>query len=172
MRIRLALMPALMLLASCGSVARQQPASEAQAAEAGIKAVLATWEDAFKRKDLDGVMSLYHPGPSLVAFDVVPPLAFRGTDSYRRDYAEFFKQFSGPLTVEQRDVQIVTGTDIAFAFGLEKMGGTLINGGPTEIWVRFTEGFRKIDGRWYAVHEHISVPADLATGKARLDLHP
>jgi hypothetical protein len=31
---------------------------------------------------------------------------------------------------------------------------------------------RKIDGQWKVVHEHVSVPFDMETGKAMLDLKP
>jgi len=37
---------------------------------------------------------------------------------------------------------------------------------------RFTECYRKTQGRWLAIHDHISVPVDLDTGKAVLDAKP
>ena len=40
------------------------------------------------------------------------------------------------------------------------------------MWLRYTEGLKKIGGQWRVVHEHISVPADMATGKAVMDLKP
>ena len=39
-------------------------------------------------------------------------------------------------------------------------------------WLRWTLGFRKIDGRWRVAHEHVSVPFDMESGKAMLDLKP
>ena len=51
------------------------------------------------------------------------------------------------------------------------MTGTLKNGQKFDAWVRFTEGYRKTNGRWLAIH-HISVPVDLDTGKALLTLKP
>jgi ketosteroid isomerase-like protein len=35
-----------------------------------------------------------------------------------------------------------------------------------EVVFRFTNVFRKINGKWLAVHEHLSFPADPATGMA------
>jgi ketosteroid isomerase-like protein len=55
---------------------------------------------------------------------------------------------------------------------LERMSGTLNGGEKSDIWMRATSGLRKMGGRWYIVHDHISVPADFATGKAVLDLKP
>jgi ketosteroid isomerase-like protein len=39
-------------------------------------------------------------------------------------------------------------------------------------WVRWTTGWRKIDGDWRIVHYQISVPVDFANGKALLNLQP
>jgi ketosteroid isomerase-like protein len=115
-------------------------------------------------------MSIY--APEVIAYDIVPPLRFVGAETYRKDYKEFFAQYDGPIDVEYRDLKIVVGGDVAFAYGLERLSGTLKNGEKSDIWVRFTSGFRKINGKWFDVRDHISVPADLETGKAALDLKP
>jgi hypothetical protein len=33
--------------------------------------------------------------------------------------------------------------------------------------VRLTDAYRKINGNWLIVHEHVLVPVDLDTGKGR-----
>jgi ketosteroid isomerase-like protein len=40
------------------------------------------------------------------------------------------------------------------------------------MWVRATLCLRRIDGKWMIAHEHQSVPFDVETGKASLDLKP
>src|SRR5689334_11854538 len=62
-----------------------------------IQADLDRWVKAFEAKDVNGVMAIYAPGNALTAYDVVPPLQYAGNDAYRKDYAEFFAQFDGPL---------------------------------------------------------------------------
>jgi len=42
----------------------------------------------------------------------------------------------------------------------------------TDVWVRATVCFRKIDGQWKVTHEHISVPFDMETFKASVHLKP
>jgi ketosteroid isomerase-like protein len=51
------------------------------------------------------------------------------------------------------------------------MRGTLADGRTTERWLRWTACFREIDGRWQVTHEHVSVPIDMASGKACSALH-
>jgi ketosteroid isomerase-like protein len=102
----------------------------------------------------------------------VPPLQYIGYDAYKKDYQEFFDQFQGPIGVEYPDIKIVAGDTVAFSRGLERITGTLKNGQKLDTWVRFTECYRKTNGHWLAIHDHISVPVDLDTGKAALDLKP
>ena len=52
------------------------------------------------------------------------------------------------------------------------MSGTLASGHATDLWVRWTACLRRIDGVWLVVHDHVSVPADLAHGRAAVDLRP
>jgi SnoaL-like domain len=50
--------------------------------------------------------------------------------------------------------------------------GLLKNGNQTDAWVRWTACFRKIDGEWLIVHDHISVPLEMKSGRAFLNLEP
>lgn len=140
--------------------------------EAQIRTLLDDWGKAFHNRDINAIMAMYKPGPELVAFDIVPPLRYVGYAAYKKDYEQFLSQYQGPITVEIRDMQVVTSDTVAYAFGLERLSGTLTNGQKSDMWLRFTSGFRKIKGHWFDVHDHISVPADLDSGKAMLGLTP
>jgi uncharacterized protein (TIGR02246 family) len=140
--------------------------------KAEIQQLLDRWAKAFRARDLNGVMSIYEPGETLVGFDIVPPLQYIGFEAYKKDYQEFLDQFQGTIDVEYRDLNIVAGDTVAFSRGLERMTGTLKNGQKFDAWVRFTECYRKANGHWLAIHDHISVPVDLESGKAALDLKP
>lgn len=133
----------------------------------------AQWVKAFEAKDVNGVMAMYVPGAALTAYDMVPPLQYKGADAYRKDYAQFFAQFDGPIHVDASDAHIEAGRGVAFAYGIERLTGKMTNGTPVDMWIRWTDGWKRMDGgNWRIVHEHVSVPVDLATGKARMDLKP
>ena len=140
--------------------------------EAEIRALYDQWAKAFKARDLDGIMSIYAPGETVVAYDIAPPLQYKGREAYRADYKQFLDLYEGPLDVEYRDLHIVAGDDVAFIYALERLSGTLKGGQKTDMWLRATSGLRKIDGKWYIVHDHLSVPADPETGKAMMELKP
>ena len=46
------------------------------------------------------------------------------------------------------------------------------NGNVIGPWVRYTAGFRKIDGNWFIAHDQVSVPVDYGSGRALLNLEP
>lgn len=157
---------------ACAALLLMPRASTAANDDAEIRQLLDRWAKAFRAKDLNGIMSIYEPGQGLVAYDIVPPLQYKGYDAYKKDYQEFLGQFQGGIEVEMRDLRIVAGDRVAFSHGLERLRGTLKNGQKLDAWIRFTEGYRKTNGRWFAIHDHVSVPADLESGKAALDLAP
>jgi uncharacterized protein (TIGR02246 family) len=140
---------------------------------AEVQEVLDRWAKAFRDKDIEGIMAVYAAGNAVVAYDIVPPLQYRGKDAYRKNYVEFLDQYTGAIEVEVRDPHIAAGNNVAFIHALERVSGTLKSTGQhSDLWMRATSGLRKIDGKWLIVHDHISAPADFATGKAVLDLKP
>jgi ketosteroid isomerase-like protein len=156
-------------LIAAGSCASAATASHE---EAEIRALLDRWAKAFHDRNIDGVMAIYARGERLVAYDIVAPLEFVGSSAYRKDYEAFFAQYEGPIDIEYRDLVIVADKHIGFAHGLERMSGTLTSGQRSDMWIRFTECYRRLGHRWYAVHDHVSVPVDLASGKAMTSLKP
>jgi ketosteroid isomerase-like protein len=95
-----------------------------------------------------------------------------GFDAYKKDYQEFFDRFQGGNDIEYRALSIITGDNVAFSHGLERMTGTLKSGEKFDTWMRFTERYRKTNGYCRAIHDHIFVPVELATGKVFLNLKP
>lgn len=166
------LVPMCVLISLCACMKQPPPPDPAIGAKRDIGQLLDQWKKAFEAKDVNGVMAMYAPGAALTAYDVVPPLQFKGADSYRKDYADFFAQFDGPLRVETRDDHLEASGTVAVAYGLEHISGKLKSGQPVDLWVRYTSAFRHINGHWLDIHDHISVPVDLNTGKAALDLKP
>jgi ketosteroid isomerase-like protein len=160
---------AALLLAGCF---KQQTLDKSDKSALEIRQLLDRWTTAFEAKNLDGVMAYYAPGDRLDSYDVTPPLEYKGAAAYRKDYADFFKLFKGPLHIDERGVDIEADNNVAFAHGLERLTGTMTDGTPVAMWLRWTSGYRKINGRWYALHDHVSVPVDLASGKALTNLKP
>ncbi len=138
--------------------------------EAAIQRLLDEGIRSLRDKNIEDVMSLY--APEVVSFDIVPPLRYLGADAFRKRWEETFSSFQGPIGYELHDLTITVGDDVAFTHSLNQISGTLNTGQKTELWLRWTACFRKINGKWLIVHHQNSVPVDLQTGKAVLSLKP
>jgi uncharacterized protein (TIGR02246 family) len=138
--------------------------------EAAIQGLLDDCIRSLHDKNIEGVMSLY--AQEVVSFDIVPPLQYRGADAFRKVWEETFSSFQGPIDYEIHDLSITVGDDVAFTHSLNRISGTLTTGRKTALWLRWTACLRKINGKWLIVHHQNSVPVDLETGKALLDLKP
>lgn len=162
----------VLLLFTTASAQTAKHSAQGGSAEQQLRQLWTDWAKAFRAHDIDGIMRVYASGDELVAYDIVPPLQYRGADAYRKDYIDFMNQYDGPIDIEFRDMHVVTAGDVGVLFALQHMRGKLKNGGPSDVWLRATSAARKINGKWLIVHDHISVPAEFATGKAMLDLKP
>lgn len=142
--------------------------SRAQGADE-IRALMDDRAKAVRSKDVNAAMSSI--APDILSFDVVGPLQRFGSDALTRA-EEWFASFEGPIGFEIRDLNVSAGDDVAFAYGLSHVSATKAGGGQLDMWWRTTVGFRKLDGKWAVTHEHNSVPFDVKSGKASLDLKP
>ncbi|HEY7488833.1 MAG TPA: nuclear transport factor 2 family protein [Streptosporangiaceae bacterium] len=145
-------------------------ATQRETDEAAIRQRIHTLVEAIRAHDLEAAMPIY--APDLVSFDFEPPLRHMGPAAKRRNWTAVFAAYQAPLDYETRDLTITVGDDVAFGYALARISGTLRNGTKNEYWVRWTTGFRKIDGDWFITHDQVSVPTDVQTGRARLNLEP
>lgn len=146
------------------------PDEHETAAEARIRELIESFAAAFRAKDIDGVMSLF--APTILSFDLAPPLRCVGADALRKHWEATFAALQGPVAYEIHDLAIEVSDRLAFSRSLNRMRGTLPDGRTTERWLRWTVCFHLIDGRWQATHEHVSVPIEVASGTALFNLAP
>jgi len=138
--------------------------------EADIRQRIDKLAEAIRAMDLERVMSIY--APDIVSFDIVPPLQHVAAEAKRKNWVDAFAIYQRPLGYEIRDLTITVGDDVAFGHSLNRISGTLKNGNRTDFWLRSTTCFRKINGNWLIVHDQVSVPLDLESGRALLNLEP
>src|SRR5215204_6051597 len=138
--------------------------------EADIRQRIDKLAEAIRAMNLEGVMSIY--APDIVSFDIVPPLQHVGAEAKRKNWVDAFAMYQHPLDYEIRDLTITVGDDVAFGHSVNRISGTSKDGKKNDVWVRFTACFRKIDGDWLIVHDHVSVPLDPSTGRALMNLEP
>jgi uncharacterized protein (TIGR02246 family) len=141
------------------------------AEEAAIRQLIDRLAEAIRAMDFEGLKTCF--APDMVSFDVGgPPLQTVGAEAKLRNWEMAFTVFQPPLGYEIRDLTILVGDDVAFGHSFNRFSGTSENGDRIGPWVRYTAGFRKIDGKWFIAHDQVSVPADFLSGRALLNLEP
>ena len=139
-------------------------------AEAEVRALIDRWVEAFRARSVEDAVALHDP--AVVSFDIVPPPQCPTREDYRKAWQAAFDGFDGPIVQELKELSITVGGDVAFSHSLNHFVGTTIEGIPMDYWFRWTACFRRVDGRWLIVHDHTSLPADVATWDAVGDLRP
>jgi uncharacterized protein (TIGR02246 family) len=137
-----------------------------------IRALEDRFVAAFKAKDVDAIMKVYAPDQTLVVFDVVPPRQYVGAAAYRKDWQTFLGSFEGPITVEFSDFDVAADRNLAYSHSIQRVTGTDKHGKNLDLTVRVTDVYKKTRGGWRVIHEHVSVPVDLATDKPDLASKP
>ena len=142
----------------------------AEGAERQVRAVVDRIAAAIRDKDVDAVMA--HYAPDIVAFDLLPPLQYRGAAMIRERLSRWLHSFQGAIGFDMRELAITAGDDVAFCHSLNRVSGRTTDGDVVDMWWRATNGFRRIPGGWVVTHGHSSEPFDMRSGKALIDLQP
>ena len=164
--ISLALAFGAAIMPSCVS------AGPAMGGKAAIEALESRFAAAFEAKDLDAIMKVYVPDQSLFVFDVTPPRQYVGADAYRKDWKDFLATFKGPIKVVMSDLAVSVAGPMGYGHSIQHVTGTDTKDKPVDFTVRVTDVYRKIKGAWLIVHEHVSVPVNMETGKPDMTSAP
>lgn len=168
-----ALLVCLLMVLSAGGVFAQNRGGQSSGSKdkAQIEALFQQYVKAFNAKDTNGIMALYS-SKDLFVFDVVPPREYPSWDAYKKDFEGLFAAFPGPVENKLSDLSIMTAGSMAYAHNIQTVAFTAKDGSKVNLVVRVSDVLRKVNGKWLIVHEHVSVPVDLATGKAVLQSTP
>ncbi|NJM83506.1 MAG: nuclear transport factor 2 family protein [Tabrizicola sp.] len=118
---------------------------------AEVEHLIRDWEAAICRGDMDAILRFNSADVRM--FDVPVPLEVGGLPDYRATWELFFRHVPNPegrFVIET--LQITAGSEVAFASGLLRIGGS------TEPVCRLTIGLERRDGTWMIIHEHHSMP--------------
>lgn len=139
--------------------------------ELHISEVMDNLAEAVRTRDADKLIANY--ADDVVAFDVINPLQYVGADAVKERAEQWLGTFEdGLVGYEVSDLRISAGDNTAFCHCLNHVYAMRKDGVKLDMWWRATVCLRKTDGNWLITHIHSSVPFDMETGKASLDLKP
>ncbi len=134
--------------------------------KAAIQAQMEQYRKAFEARDVNAIVANY--APDVFVFDAVPPRDYPNRNAYKKDWEALFAFFPGPVKDTISDTNITVEGPIAYSRRIEDTLFTKKDGAKVRLVVRTTDVYRKINGKWLVVQEHVSFPVDVATGKADL----
>lgn len=145
------------------------------AAEGEIRQLLEEFADAIRSGKIEDIMSFYDP--SLIAFDVAPPLRFTSANEYKKNWEMMFTtKMKFPVSYEFAEEKLMVDNNLGVFHALIHTAGSVKDprqGEPNEmdVWGRYTCVLKKTNNRWRIFHEHFSVPV-AEDGKALMNLKP
>lgn len=126
--------------------------------ETAIRQLFTDFEEGMRDRSPERIVARY--AEDAVTFTLAPPLRHTGLDARDPEaLAGWMAGFTGPITIEHRDLEFAVSGDVAFVHGLARMAAVPV-GYPEgfSLWMRTTVGLRRRDGRWLVTHEHQSTP--------------
>jgi ketosteroid isomerase-like protein len=138
--------------------------------EREIRQLHEEWFAAARAKDLEA--SMRPISPTIVSYEHSAPLQVTDVQEVRAECQRGFELASADFAWTVPDMQVVVRDDLAVAWGLNRMANRSDDGNDEVVWSRGTRVFRRVDGRWMMVHQHVSFPVDPATGLAATELTP
>jgi uncharacterized protein (TIGR02246 family) len=166
-----ALILAIPVLAQTKAAPTKSAAPSGVADKEKIETLYQAYVKAFKAKDVNAIMSFYDPN-ELFVFDVTPPREYPSWDAYKKDWEDLFTSKPGQADMHLTNLEITVVGPVAYAHNVQGAYFTGPDGSRLNLSVRVTDVLRKVNGKWLIVQEHVSVPVDLATGKADLLSRP
>ena len=119
-----------------------------------VRRVIRQWVKAIQAGDMNGILANHTR--DVLMFDVPEPLQSRGIAEYKKTWELFFRHGSpGDEVFVIEDLRITAGSDVAFATGLLRIGGS------KKPVCRLTLGLKKRRRQWLIAHEHHSAPHEL-----------
>ncbi|MEZ5230938.1 MAG: nuclear transport factor 2 family protein [Acidimicrobiales bacterium] len=146
------------------------PSTDSTSTQEEIRRLHDDWFAASHRKDLDASMAPIDE--VIVSYEHTVPLQYTSLDDIREECRRGFDLAGDDFMWTVPDLRVVADGDLAVAWGLNRMTDRLPDGSESTTWSRGTRVFRRSDGRWTMIHQHVSFPFDPETGHAATGLTP
>lgn len=89
-----------------------------------------------------------------------------GVEDYKTEWNKFSPYFSPEMSILRRDAKLFASAELAILSCHSKVEHTALKGQLDMPWCRTTLCLKKVNDQWRVVHQHISMPVDMLTGKA------
>ncbi|MCB1651623.1 MAG: nuclear transport factor 2 family protein [Alphaproteobacteria bacterium] len=133
--------------------------------EQEIKDLFEQWKNNLQRKNFEALIKNY--APDFIGFDVKENI--EGPLAYKALWEKCAPYFDTPEP-QYKNIKLEITDNMAAMYGLTRMTGMNLpeemkNSPMAKSWLRLTVVYKKIDGLWKVLHEHVSYPVDCENEK-------
>jgi ketosteroid isomerase-like protein len=139
-------------------------------AEHEIRRLIEKWNKALEAKDVYGLTADY--APDVVQYDAIPPYKTVGPANVRKAWESCLPFFPEKFRSEHRDLTFHVADDLAIVHGLHHFVPEQADDPLGQTWNRITVCFKRINGQWKVVHEHVSLPFNPMNSQAWMITDP
>jgi len=133
-----------------------------------IKERLLTKSKDYFNRDLDRVMDVYLNREDICIFD--PPIIYYGYEATKKMIRDFISGCVGPMRIEYQSPEVKVSGDLACSWQVARLQYDLKSGQKVDVQCRMTDAWRRVNGKWYVIHEHNSLPLEADTATKVLSL--
>lgn len=135
-------------------------------AAADVAAIKALEEKLQTETDMSKLIGLY--APDAMVLDIYAPGVFKGRKQIQNGFAP---QLAAVKTMkhEFREFNVASNGTLACAAMQIHFDTQLQDGKALSMTVRALDAFRKVNGKWQIIQQHVSLPTDAKTGMAVVD---
>ena len=113
--------------------------------------------NAWSAMDPDTAAKYYAKEADLVFFEPAP-FQYKGWDEYYLGTKKLFQNYQSLSIRLNEDANVHWKGDLAYATATWNVLGTLADGTPQKLDLRWTVVLERRNGEWLVVHEHVSAP--------------
>lgn len=139
-------------------------------AKTEVEQQVENWKQAVISQNIEQIMPFY--AENIRSFDAIEELQFTGLSQYQAHWQRCL-QMCKMTQFEIGQLDINQDGDLAVCAFLNQCGGIDEKTGEEQVgWIRGTQVYQKRNGQWLIIHEHFSLPFDMASGAALFHLTP
>ncbi|WP_445116489.1 YybH family protein [Acinetobacter sp. WZC-1] len=120
------------------------------------------WDRAIAGKHIDDLM--HQCADDIRMFDVSSQLS--GAVQYKTAWEKFSPYFNDNMQIIRRDAKLYAEEGLAILHCFSRVEDGDGQGELQMPWCRTTLCLHRKEGQWQVIHQHISIPVDMLTGKA------
>jgi ketosteroid isomerase-like protein len=140
-----------------------KPAHSTFNAPTDIAQIKAIEEDLNTQTDMNKIIHYYAQDATVI--DVFAPGIYKGR---KQIFDGFQPQFANVKSMDHKFVDLSVASDGTFACAAAKISFDTVmkDGSPFKMTLRELDAYKKIDGEWQIIQQHVSLPVDAKTNAA------